>query len=378
MSSAKQKIVHIKSESEKKTLSTAQKKFNGLIKKIDAQKKLLLEWQDTISVYQRRVSSEYEELWEKYNNHRVELVQLFDTAHSDKLFKQAEKLKLENLIVDISLELVAEHGKEELKELYNKYSGSDFDADNQEQDEAVGQMMKSMLQEMLGIEIGDDMDISSPEKMQAALLEKVQQMQEQQEEKQNKRKKTPKQLEKEAKLEQEEQIASKSIQEVFRKLAAALHPDREQDEVERERKTKIMQQVNVAYGKKDLLRLLELQLEFEHIDQAQLNNMAEDRLKYFNKILQEQLNELQQEIMQVEQMFKLQANMDPFAMLTPKKLLWQLEQDIKDVQKDISKIKFDLDAFKQSSSALKNWLKHYKIPKTPEMPRFDDFDMFFR
>jgi hypothetical protein len=45
------------------------------------------------------------------------------------------------------------------------------------------------------------------------------------------------------------------------------HPDREPDPHERERKTALMQRANHAYGKNDLLKLLELQLELEHIDQ---------------------------------------------------------------------------------------------------------------
>jgi chromosome segregation ATPase len=214
--------------------------------------------------------------------------------------------------------------------------------------------------------------------MQAAVQEKMLQqrehMQEQQrrlEEKRASRKKTAKQLEKEARQQEEEKNLSKSIQEVFRKLAAALHPDREQDTQEKERKTKIMQQVNVAYAKKDLLRLLELQLEFEHIDQAHLNNIAADRLKYFNKILQEQLVELEQEITQIEMPFKMQLQMSPFLKLTPTKLLAQLEFDIKDVQHDISRLEADLARF-QVPANLKAWLKTYSIPKKTSNP-LDDF-----
>ncbi len=47
---------------------------------------------------------------------------------------------------------------------------------------------------------------------------------------------------------------------------AVLHPDREPDEAERVRKTELMQRVNEAYSKKDLLQLVALQLEIEQID----------------------------------------------------------------------------------------------------------------
>jgi hypothetical protein len=71
-----------------------------------------------------------------------------------------------------------------------------------------------------------------------------------------------------------------------------LHPDRETDPQERERKNALMQRVNQAYSKNSLLQLLELQLELEHIDQSAINNLSEDRLKHYNKILKEQVKEL--------------------------------------------------------------------------------------
>jgi len=55
--------------------------------------------------------------------------------------------------------------------------------------------------------------------------------------------------------------ATQSIREIFRKLASALHPDRETDRKGREVKTALMLQVNRAYAGNDLLTLLELQIE---------------------------------------------------------------------------------------------------------------------
>lgn len=58
------------------------------------------------------------------------------------------------------------------------------------------------------------------------------------------RKKTAKQLARDAQREAEEKQMSQSIREVYRKLASALHPDREPDPVERQRKTELMQRAN--------------------------------------------------------------------------------------------------------------------------------------
>ena len=58
MTTSNRKAVRIVEKAEKTALSQAQKKFNSLTKKIDAQKKLLQEWQDAVPQYQQRVSGE--------------------------------------------------------------------------------------------------------------------------------------------------------------------------------------------------------------------------------------------------------------------------------------------------------------------------------
>lgn len=357
------KIVRIAHGTEKTTLSKAQKKFNSLTNKIEMQKKLLQEWQDSVQKYNHREGTEYKQLLDNFNNHRVELVHLLDNAYGNKLFKKADKEKIKYLIEEITF-LLIQDGKEEMKSLYEKYSNSDYDKENEESNIILGDIFKNMFQEMFNVEFTDDLDTSSPEKMAKALKQKLQEKQNQYDEKRSKRKKTAKQLAKEEQQKQEELNASKSIQDIFRKLTTAFHPDREQDEVERERKTKIMQKVNVAYNKKDLLQLLALQLEFEQIDQTQLNTIAEGRLKHFNKILQEQLDELQQEIYQIEHIFKIKLDIPPFLNLTPNKLLEIIEEEISNMQLSITNIKKDLELI-QDPAALKAWLKSYKIKKSP-------------
>jgi hypothetical protein len=89
---------------------------------------------------------------------------------------------------------------------------------------------------------------------------------------------------------------SQSIRDVYRKLASALHPDREPDVDERQRKTLLIQRVNQAYAAGDLLTLLGLQLELEQIDAEHLTNVAPERLVHYTQILREQLADLDAEI----------------------------------------------------------------------------------
>ncbi len=165
-------------------------------------------------------------------------------------------------------------------------------------------------------------------------------------------------------------------------MVRTLHPDREQDATERERKTELMQRVNTAYGKKDLLQLLELQLEIEQIDQLQLNNIAEDRLKYFNQILKEQLAELTQEIAEIEFPFKLNMSLPMHMALHPSILMRCLHTDIQSLKTDIRHLKADVLAFKDFDF-LKHWLKAYQIPRRESFDPLDElmlneFSTFFK
>jgi hypothetical protein len=105
--------------------------------------------------------------------------------------------------------------------------------------------------------------------------------------------------------------ASQSLRDVYRKLASALHPDREPDPQERERKTALMQHANQAYASNNLLALLEMQLQAEQIDMARLASLDQRRLAHYITVLQEQLAELQQETRKLETWFRAAMGASP-------------------------------------------------------------------
>jgi uncharacterized protein (DUF2267 family) len=106
------------------------------------------------------------------------------------------------------------------------------------------------------------------------------------------------------------QRVSQSLREVYRKLASALHPDRELDPAKRAAKTALMARVNEAHGRKDLLALLELQLQVEHIDAEHLARVDATHLKHYNKVLAEQAKELRREVQGVELQFRGEFGLD--------------------------------------------------------------------
>lgn len=384
MSQSESKIIRIVDPKGQSSLSPGQKTFNRLIKKIDQQRQQLAAWQAMIPAYQQREASEFEPLRQNFNMLRTKLVELFDNAFDDRKLSNTDRTKLKDIMCGIAGEMLAENDDPALKAIYNKYSDSDFDAEAEE----AATALKSMMEQMLGVEIDEQVDFTSPESIFEHVGEKLRQQKAQQEqhrqehdERQNTRKKTPKQLAKEARQEKEAQHVSQSIRAVFRQLASALHPDREQDPVERERKTALMQKVNVAYDKRDLLKLLELQLEVEQIDQSMINTISADRLKQYNKVLAEQSAELQQEIEDVEMDFRAGFGFPPYGSMSPAQAMHSLQGDIKHIQHDIAMLKRDLASLRDVG-VLKKWLKSYRVSRKAdfeeEMLARMDIDTLFK
>lgn len=357
---------------DKPQLSKAQKAFNTLIKQIENERAKLLAWEAAIPVFQQKYTTEMLPLVAVSEDLRVEMVHRLDQAHDHKGLTKAERRKLARLIADLVGPLVAARNDVELKAIYNKHSRSDYDKDVAAEIEE----MKFMFGDDVDFGPDDYDDIGAMEETLRRAAAKMQEKQardeaaqDAQEEHRAQRKKSAKQLAREAKQQAEAQQVSQSIREVYRKLASALHPDREPDPQERERKTALMQRANQAYQKNNLLQLLELQLELEHIDQAALDNIGEDRLRHYNKVLKEQLAELSQEIFHVEARFCAQFGIDPFAAVAPATLTRHLAGDIAELKRVIRDLKKDLAAF-ADIRAVKAWLKEMR--RQPRMGDFDD------
>jgi hypothetical protein len=294
-------------------------------------------------------------------------VHLFDRLYADKIFSKTDRTKLQHLICAMAADLLDSGEHEELKEIYNRHSGSDYDAE-EEQD---NQEIKSMMERMLGVELGDGIDMRTPDdfidQISRQLHEKLHQDAQDFENppaSRSSRKKSAKAMAKEARLQAEAQQVSQSIREVFRKLASTLHPDKEPDPEERARKTELMQRVNSAYSANNLLALLELQLEIEQIDQAAINSISEDRLKHYNKVLKEQSAELQQELDTVEMSFRAHFDFPPYGALSPTMAFTMLERDIAQIREDTAGLKEDVESL-QNPTNLKKWLKAYRIVRRP-------------
>lgn len=326
-------------------LSKEQKVFNGLIKEIEVRRALLAEWDAELSAFQHKYAQDLLPLERKCQDIQSRLARALDAAHDKDWLTQGEKRRAGNLILDL-LETLLRHNEDDgLKDLFSKHAKSDFD----EEEEARLARVKAQTQSQSA---APDEDASDESPADAS----------------SKHKKSPQQQARTARLEAEEKRLGQSIREVFRKLASALHPDREFDPEERSRKTVLMQRANEAYEKGDLLKLLELQRELEHIDQSKLATFHPERLKRYIKILKGQREDLDMEVQYVQDRVAGQLGR-PSGSIRPKDLMQILKHDMKVRKNQIAALQAQLKAATDPIH-LKAWLKSMPLHRTA--PR--DFD----
>jgi hypothetical protein len=308
------------------SLSQGQKIFNALIQKLETERQLLAAWQEMIPLHQQHYVSQYQPLMRNYHGLVAQLVRLLDDAYSAKGLSRHDQEKISHIICSVSAAIVGDSDAADLKRICQMHGGVDPAEAQQSDAEEPGQEANAGYgREHAG-----------------------------------KRRKSAKAAAREAKQQEELQNASQSVREVYRKLASALHPDREQDPAERVRKTVLMQRVNIAYDKKDLLGLLELQLEIEQIDQSRINSLSEQHLQHYSKVLTEQSAELRDEIAGLEADFRWRFHIAPQEALSPALAMRRLKSDIKDMQQHIAALKNDLLAFADVKN-IKAWLKNYPL-----------------
>lgn len=371
--------IRIPVKPDQSTLSKAQKTFNSLITKIESRRLELEQWQTVIARYHQKVAAEMQPVIKKLIDLRVTMLKMLDAAINTKGLTKVERNVVLDVILDMAEELALESADPEVKAIYNKHSPVDFDVGEQE----IAKNIKSAMQEMFGLELGDDIDLESPEDLINHFHEHVEKAQKaslaEEQDRLSRRKKTAKQIAREEASKIEAQEISQSIREVYRKLASALHPDREQDPQERDRKTSLMQRVNQAYEKKNLLQLLELQLELEHIDAHAISGMTEQRLGHFNKILKEQLSELDQEIMYFEAPLRSQFQMPGYLKIKPLNVIAMLDTEIAKFGIEVRKAERDL-LVTNDVVAFKKWIKERRREAKEfdlAMSRMDDGLAFY-
>ncbi|KAJ8604028.1 hypothetical protein MRB53_041954 [Persea americana] len=368
-------LVHIQTVvADNSPRSKAQQEFNRLSKRIAKLEVEVATFREAATALRQRVQHEYRPLQAEHNRLRAELVRLLDQAFEQQKLTKTERGKITFLISEACYDL-PQKGHPELQPLIDKYAPPPTKEEAQAADREAAERMKDYFSEEFGVEFDDDADVSSPEKVQAYLRQKLAEQQaafeaeeQARAERRASRKKSPKQQAAEEKKQAEQTSITKAVRTLYLDLVKHLHPDREPDEAERTRKTELLKRVTTAYEAGELLTLLRLQLELDRIDQAHLENLADDQLRYYNKLLKEQAQELDALLFDEQQQLASFAGMPAYLVRTSAAMGQDFGRQKTQLQAKITQLAADLASYAQDPAALKAFLKEFKVPKLPPGP----------
>lgn len=294
-------IVPIIGKKDKKPLSKLQKQFNYRTKRIKSLKKKIDTYRERIQTYTTRFHDEILPIEDQMIEEKIEFLKILDKSHSDKFFKKKEKKIISQLIEQEAFEMIEQLGMEDLIELHDKHAKIDYATSIANKKEVEQSFAKSFIEEMFDVNLNEVGDLDNPEdffKIEEEVKKQMEEREQAYKEQRKNRKKTTAQQKKEEEREQKkkevEQNLSKTSRAIYTELVKELHPDKEQDEDEKIRKTEIMKRVTHAYKNNDFFELLRLQIEYKQGDAA-VEKLQDEQLVYYNQILMDQVRDLQQE-----------------------------------------------------------------------------------
>lgn len=215
-----------------------------------------------------------------------------------------ERDLLTRKLLDTLAILLAEHPDETaLVASYDAHSPQPWAEFLATQDEAARAEMafvESMAAETFGADLVQDHGAGSVGELfatvQARLDEQLAQQESEREAARSAHQRSRREAKEEAIRAQRSKDIRQSVREAYRQLVSVLHPDRELDPIQRERKTALMQRINQAYADNDLLKLLALQMEVEQLDDEALAALPPARLLHYINVLKDQSRALKADI----------------------------------------------------------------------------------
>jgi hypothetical protein len=347
--------------------SPEHKRFNTLIGQIERARRQLAEWHTQGLVFRQAYAQRIAPLQDKLLAGLSEWVFALDQVLPQRCWTRSERKTLRQLLCTDVEQLLKIKPTDALRELYDKHSDVDFDTSQREELE----VLKEMTEMFTGVDLGDTSGIHTEDDLLEHVGEKMaahhEALRERSAEHAQRRRKSPAQQRREA----EAQRVTQSVREIFRKLASALHPDREPDPQERTKKNELMQKVNRAYEANDLLTLLEVQLQIEQVSPEQIQNVDSQRVKHYNKVLAEQLSSLKHELKDLQLRLEMELNVELYGN-DPKQLGPALEHSVRSLRGELARQQRDLRML-SDIDATKRWLKRER----EAMQRADAPDDFF-
>ncbi|SFI91422.1 J domain-containing protein [Nitrosomonas sp. Nm34] len=337
-------------------LTPSQQRFNRLLERIEKLKKQLLELQVISDAHRPLYHQAIVPLRERERLLTREMVLWLDERLQRKGLTPTQKRIATTILCGLSEQLAAQ-GDEEMQILHDKHSTESLE----QKEQASIKEMRTMMEDMLGESLTDEDSLETMQDVFNAGMARLREAEA--EEKAHRqarvRKKKPTAAQLKAEAEQEE--AETTLRKVFRQLASALHPDRENDPDERARKTALMSEANAAYDRRDLIALLQIQLRTELTDPASIAKMAEEKIASLTRLLKEQAQELEAELYHRRHAARHEFGLSSYETPSSTSLRRSLRREETLLKADIDAMQQDLQLI-QDDKFFKRWLKDQTQP----------------
>ncbi|SDY74085.1 hypothetical protein [Nitrosomonas sp. Nm33] len=348
-------------------LTPGQQRFNRLLERIEKLKKQLLELQAISDAHRPLYHQTIAPLHERQRVLTREMVLWLDERLQRKGLTPTQKRIATTILCNLCEQLAA-HGDEEMQILHDKHSTASL----AQKEQASIMEMRAMMEDMLGEPLADDDPLETMQDVFNAGIARFREAAAEEDARQqartSKRKPTAAQL----KAEAEQQEAETTLRKVFRLLASALHPDRENDPDERTRKTALMSEANAAYDRRDLVALLQIQLRTELTDTASIAKMAEEKIASLTLLLRQQVKELEDELHHRRHAARNEFGLEFYETLSTAHLKRNLRREEASLKEDIDAMREDLQLI-QDDKFFKRWLKdHHQLSRAISIDDFDD------
>jgi ribosomal protein L10 len=284
--------LQISSRTSKGPQTLEQQRFQFLIRQIEDARKAYTDLDKRIQAFRLLREQKLQPVRALLSRALRETVFAIDRLLDQRGWSRVDQGALRDILTG-TCEVVIEFAGEdpEIKAVYNKHSNLDFDTAKEEEI----QRLKAEAEAFTGFDLGEDAGIRSEEDLVQRLYEEMAAREADAAEPDERRKTKPSK-----RSEDDAQLAKQALRDIYRKLASAVHPDRESDAARREEKNELMQRINQAYAANDLLSLFEIQIEIDQLDPEQIGNLGAQRLRHYNRLLSEQLEQLRNKLHALE------------------------------------------------------------------------------
>ena len=275
----------IKKETPESKKSKPQQKYENLLKDIEKRKKQHKNLIEGLRVAIPRVISELQPLAKNESEWHIKKLHRLDEIVDEIVISKTKKEIFVTYILDeICLFLTSSHpDNEELKYLHQKYAKEAFNFNNTPKQFDFEEKKQPTSEEIIDKK-EDHASFETNGKNSDAKF--------------NKKEKQPNKKQK--KELDAQKILALEAKAIYFRLIKKYHPDRQQDLEKQKEYTEISKLVTKAYKENDFMALLRLQVEYIDENENEAHALADDMIERYNKILLDQLTELNLTVLQAK------------------------------------------------------------------------------